>query len=95
MPTSLRSARKGGRILTVGNTGGATFEIDNRFVFGRHLSILGSTMGTHTDFATVMRLVFEGKLKVALDQTFPLAQARAAQERLAAGAQRGKITLAI
>ena len=95
MPRSLRSARKGGRILTVGNTAGATFEIDNRFVFGKHLSILGSTMGTHADFAAVMGLVCERKLRVALDRSFPLAEARAAQERLAAGEQLGKITLAI
>ena len=30
---SFRAACKGGRILTVGNTGGAKFEIDNRFIF--------------------------------------------------------------
>ncbi len=95
MPHSLRAARKGGRILTVGNTGGPIFEIDNRYVFGRHLSILGSTMGTRRDFATVMGLVFEGRLRPALDRPYPLAEARAAQERLAAGAQMGKITLAI
>jgi NADPH:quinone reductase-like Zn-dependent oxidoreductase len=95
MPRSLRAARKGGRILTVGNTGGPTFEIDNRFVCGTHLSILGSTMGTHADFAAVMGLVFKGRLQVALDQTFSLAEAAAAQARLAAGEQMGKITLAI
>lgn len=95
MPRSLRAARKGGRILTVGNTGGPNLEIDNRLVFGKHLSILGSTMGTRADFARVMGLVFEGKLKPALDQQFPLQEARAAHERLAAGQQMGKITLAI
>lgn len=95
MPQSLRAARKGGRILTVGNTGGATFEIDNRFIFGKHLSILGSTMGTRSDFATVMKLVFEGRLRPAMDRQYPLREARAAQERLAAGEQMGKITLAI
>lgn len=95
MPLSLRAARKGGRILTVGNTGGPVFEIDNRYIFGRHLSILGSTMGTRCDFATVMSLVFEGRLRPALDRQYPLREARAAQERLAAGAQMGKITLAI
>jgi NADPH:quinone reductase-like Zn-dependent oxidoreductase len=95
MPLSLRAARKGGRILTVGNTGGATFEIDNRFVFGRHLSILGSTMGTLRDFATVMGLVFEGKLRPVLDRTYPLREAATAQSVLAAGQQMGKITLAI
>ncbi len=95
MPHSMRAARKGGRILTVGNTGGPTFEIDNRYIFGRHLSILGSSMGTRQDFNTVMALVFEGRLRPPLDRQYPLAEARAAQERLAAGEQMGKITLAI
>ena len=94
-PLSFRAARKGGRILTVGNTGGPKFEIDNRFVFAKHLSIIGSTMGTLTDFAAVMSLVLAGKLKVALDRAFPLREARAAQERLESGQQLGKITLSI
>jgi len=91
----LRAARKGGRILTVGNTGGPIFEIDNRYIFGKHLSILGSTMGTHTDYVTVMGLIFAGKLKPVLDCQYPLKEAAAAQERFAAGQQMGKITLAI
>ncbi len=94
-PQSFRAARRGGRILTVGNTGGAKFEIDNRFIFGKHLSVLGSTMGTHADFAAVMELVFKGALKPVIDRTYPLAQARLAQERLEAGEQMGKITLQI
>lgn len=95
MPLSMRAATKGGRILTVGNTGGPKFEIDNRFIFGKHLSIIGSTMGTHTDFETVMGLLFEGRLKPVMDRSFPLQEARSAQERLAAGEQMGKITLVI
>ena len=87
------SACKGGRILTVGNTGGPKFEIDNRFIFGKHLSILGSSMGTRQDFAQVMELVFAGKLKPVLDQDFPLQEAAAAQEHLASGEQLGKVTL--
>jgi NADPH:quinone reductase-like Zn-dependent oxidoreductase len=94
-PLSFRAAKKGGRVLTVGNTGGPKFEIDNRFVFGKHLTIIGSTMGTMSDFATVMELVFAGKLQVALDRAFPLAEAGAAHERLESGQQLGKITLAI
>ncbi len=94
-PQSFRAARKGGRILTVGNTGGARFEIDNRFIFGKHLTLIGSTMGTHQDFATVMDLVFAGKLKSVVDCTYPLAEARLAQDRLAKGEQLGKITLQI
>jgi NADPH:quinone reductase-like Zn-dependent oxidoreductase len=94
-PLSFRAARRGGRILTVGNTAGPKVEIDNRYLFGKHLSLIGSSMGTIGEFRTVMDLVFAGKLKPVLDQTFPLQEARAAQERLARGEQMGKITLAI
>ncbi|MEJ2757513.1 MAG: zinc-binding dehydrogenase, partial [Anaerolineales bacterium] len=92
---SFRAARKGGRILTVGNTGGAKFEIDNRYLFGKHLSLIGSSMGTINDFATVMSLVFEGKLQPVIDRTYPLEEAREAQARLESGDQMGKVTLVI
>lgn len=94
-PLSFRAAARGGRILTVGNTGGPKFEIDNRYIFSRHLSILGSSMGTRSDFATVMDLVFAMKLTPVLDLDFPLEQARAAQERLENSDQLGKVTLQI
>lgn len=94
-PLTLRALAKGGRLLTVGNTGGPKFEIDNRYIFSKHISILGSTMGRLEDYQAVMKLVTTGKLKVALDQTFSLKEARAAQARLESGQQMGKITLAI
>jgi len=94
-PLSLRSLRQGGRLLTVGNSGGAKFEIDNRFIFSRHLSIVGSTMSPIKDFVTVMDWIVAGRLRPALDQTFPLQEAAAAQKRLEAGEQFGKITLDI
>jgi NADPH:quinone reductase-like Zn-dependent oxidoreductase len=95
MPSSLRSAAKGGRILTVGNTGGPTFEIDNRFIFGKHLSIIGSTMSSIEDFRTVMDLVFQGKLKAVIDRSYPLEDTAEAQRRLEAGKQLGKIVIDI
>ncbi len=94
-PLSFRAARKGGRILTVGNTGGPKIEIDNRYTFSKHLSLLGSTMGTRADFSQVMDLIFRGKLQVALDRAFPLDDARSAHEYLSSGLQLGKITLEI
>ncbi len=94
-PASFRAAARGGRILTVGNSGGPKFEIDNRQIFGKHLSVLGSSMGTRADFATVMSLIFAGKLKPVMDRDYPLQDARLAQERLEKGEQLGKITLTI
>ncbi len=94
-PMSFRAACKGGRILTVGNTGGAKFEIDNRFIFSKHLSILGSSMANKHDFVAVMDLVYAGKLKPVIDKVYPLAEARQAVERLEKGEQMGKIVLKI
>jgi NADPH:quinone reductase-like Zn-dependent oxidoreductase len=94
-PQSFRAAARGGRILTVGNTGAAQFEIDNRFIFSRHLSIIGSTMSPRADFNTVMGLVFSGKLRPHIDRVYPLSQAAQAQARLEQGEQQGKIVLEI
>jgi NADPH:quinone reductase-like Zn-dependent oxidoreductase len=92
---SLRCLKKGGRLLTVGNSGGPRFEIDNRFVFAKHISIIGSTMSHLKDFSTAMDLVVAGRLKPVIDRTFPLEEAAAAQERLWKGENFGKITLEI
>ena len=92
---SLRSLRKGGRLLTVGNSGGPKFEIDNRYIFAKHLSIIGSTMSSLSDFKEVMDLIVAGKLKPVMDKTYPLKDAAIAQERLWRGENFGKITLDI
>ncbi len=92
---SLRCLRKGGRLLTVGNSGGPRFEIDNRYIFAKHLSIIGSTMSPRSDFNTVMDLIVAGRLTPVLDKSYPLQEAARAQERLWRGEQFGKITLEI
>ncbi|WKZ48646.1 MAG: zinc-binding dehydrogenase [Anaerolineales bacterium] len=90
---SLRALRKGGRLLTVGNSGSPKFEIDNRYIFAKHLSILGSTMSTRAEFKKVMDLIVTGKLKPVMDKTFPIKDAALAQERLWKNENFGKITL--
>jgi NADPH:quinone reductase-like Zn-dependent oxidoreductase len=92
---SLRALRKGGRLLTVGNSGWPKFEFDNRYMFAKHLSIIGSTMSTLDDFKEVMDLVVIGKLKPIMDKAFPLKDATLAQERLWNNENFGKITLDI
>ena len=92
---SLRTLRKGGRLLTVGNSAGPKFEIDNRYIFAKHLSILGSTMSTLEEFKEVMDLVVAGKLQPIMDKTYPLQEAASAQERLWKHENFGKITLDI
>jgi NADPH:quinone reductase-like Zn-dependent oxidoreductase len=93
--TSLRAARKGGRILTVGNTAGPKLEFDNRYMFAKGLSLLGSTMSTRSEYAAVMALIFAGKLRPVIDRVFPLAEIQAAHQHLETGEILGKIVLAI
>ena len=92
---SLRTLRKGGRLLTVGNSGGPKFEIDNRYMFAKHLSMIGSTMSTLSEFKEVMDLIVAGTLKPVMDKTYPLKDAALAQERLWRNENFGKITLDI
>lgn len=93
MMMSLRSTRPGGRVITVGNTGGPTFEFDNRYLFFRSVSLIGSTMGSNADYKDVMRLVFAGKLQSVVGATFPLKDAQAAHRMLEQGNVFGKVVL--
>lgn len=93
--TSLRALKRGGRLLTVGNTSGPKFEIDNRLIFGKHLSIIGSTMGTSADYETVMGLIFNGRLRPVIDSIYPLSEGVAALRRLAEGDVVGKLVLTV
>jgi NADPH:quinone reductase-like Zn-dependent oxidoreductase len=92
---SIRAVRRGGRILIVGNTSGYAANIDMRYLFAKHISLIGSTMAPHADFVQVMRLVFAGKLQPLISKRYPLEQAQQAQISLANGDVFGKIILTV
>lgn len=92
---SVRTLRRGGRLLTVGGTTGYSGLTPINIVFGRQVSIIGSTMGNQPDFDTVMRFVFEGKLSVPIDGLYSLPEARQAEERMQSGEHFGKILLEV
>lgn len=93
--SSLRCLAKGGRLLTVGGTTGYEAVTPVNLLFGKHLSIIGSTMGTQADFEAVMAQVWAGKLKPALDSIFPLAEYPAALARMLSGEGFGKILVQV
>ena len=64
-------------------------------IWWKQLSILGSSMGTAADFEAVYELVKSGRARPVVDRVYPLAEARAAHERLEAGEQLGKVVLRI
>jgi zinc-binding alcohol dehydrogenase/oxidoreductase len=92
---TLDAVRPEGRIVVCGATTGPNPPAALHRVWWKQLSILGSSMGTPDDFQAVWNLIDAGKARPVLDTVLPLAEARAAHERLEAGAQLGKIVLSI
>jgi NADPH:quinone reductase-like Zn-dependent oxidoreductase len=93
--TSLASVRAGGRVVVCGATSGPNPPAQLHRVWWKQLTIYGSTMGTREDFAGAFELVKSGRARPVIDTVFPLAEARAAHERMERGEQFGKIVLRI
>ena len=92
---SLRSLRKGGRVVIAGATAGAHAEIDVRRLFWNQLSIVGSTMGSVGDVSDMLRLVAGAKLRPIVDRVVPLEDAPEALRLLDAGGQFGKVVVRV
>ncbi|MFB6286044.1 MAG: zinc-binding dehydrogenase [Candidatus Bipolaricaulia bacterium] len=92
-PGSVRCLRKGGRLVCCGATTGPQGEMDLRVLFWKQLELIGSTMGTRAEFDDVMNLVWDRKLEPIVHRTFPLSDAQAAHEAMAAGDVFGKLVL--
>lgn len=92
-PGSLVSLRKGGRLVTCGATSGFDARTDLRQVFYRHLTILGSMMGSKAELLSAMKFIESGQIRAVIDRTLPLAEARKAHELMEDRAQFGKLVL--
>jgi NADPH:quinone reductase-like Zn-dependent oxidoreductase len=92
-PGSLQSLRKNGRVVTCGATSGYDARTDLRQVFYRHLSLLGSFMGSKAEMLDAMSFIERGAIRGVVDRTLPLADARRAHELMEDRAQFGKLVL--
>jgi len=68
-------------------------QTDVRKLFWHQWTIMGSTMGNDRELDAVVQALGEGALMPVIDAVYPLAEARAAYERLSGGDQFGKIVL--
>jgi zinc-binding alcohol dehydrogenase/oxidoreductase len=90
---ALDAVRPGGRIAIYGGTNGdATIRLFP--LFWKHVTIVGTSMGSPKDFAAMLAL-FQSGLKPVVDRVFPLADVAAAAERMDRADQFGKIVLRI
>jgi zinc-binding alcohol dehydrogenase/oxidoreductase len=97
MERSLKAVRRGGRIVTVGSTSGPMLTIDNRMIFSKQLSLIGSTMGSTPDFQHAIEFLWspaiQPHLPLLIDAIAPFEHGIEMMARLEAGEQSGKIVL--
>jgi NADPH:quinone reductase-like Zn-dependent oxidoreductase len=90
---SLAAVKPGGRVTVCGATSGPNPPAQLHRFWWKQLTVYGSTMGTREDFLGAYDLIRSGRARVHVDSVLPLAEIRAAHERLEAGEQLGKIVL--
>ena len=89
----LEIARPGARVVVYGGTNGDA-TIRPYAIFWKSLDVLGTSMGSPSDFAAMLALFEEG-LRPAIDRVFGFHEAPAAARRLLEGKQFGKVILAV
>jgi zinc-binding alcohol dehydrogenase/oxidoreductase len=88
-------ARPGSRIVTFGATAGPKVTVVMPRIFLKHLTILGTAMGTNEEFGAMLDLFAEHGLQPTINETFPLQETAAAMEYMEQGSGIGKIVLDI
>ncbi|MDQ3810440.1 MAG: zinc-binding dehydrogenase, partial [Chloroflexota bacterium] len=91
---SIRSLAREGMVLTVGATSGPKVELLLPRMWFRHLALITSTMGNHSEFSSMLDDVNRHQLRPPVDRVFPLERGGEAFAYLEAGQQFGKVVLA-
>ena len=86
-------ANPGGKIVFYGGTQGPITTLNPQKIFWKHLSILGTTMGTPQEFAAMLNLFETHKIKPVIDEVFDMQNAEQAIRKMDDAAQFGKIVL--
>lgn len=90
---SIYSLAAKGRLVFLGNTTGNRASLDLVYAYHFGLRLLGSDPYNRHEFPRMLAAYWAGDFVTPIDRVFPLAEARAAQERMEARAVAGKIVL--
>ena len=89
---SIRSLRPGGTIVTSGATSGPKLDdAELTRIFFLQLSVVGSTMGTRDELASLVELLDVSGVRPVIDQVLPMEQARDGFAAMAEGDVFGKV----
>jgi len=92
---SLGALGKKGRLVTCGSTSGPMVTTDVRRLFWNQWSLLGSTMGSESEFQAIVAHFNAGRLHPPVDSVYPLAEGREAFERMKNSEQFGKLVVRV
>lgn len=102
---NLKSLKLDGRLVIIGLMGGVTAEVSLGLMMMKRLRVIGSTLRARSIAAKaavmdeLLRVVWPriatGEIRPIVDQVFPITQAGAAHERMAADQNIGKLVLSI
>lgn len=92
---SIKSAARGGRIVTCGATSGYDAATDLRYIYSKELSVMGGFMGGSGELFSVIELFKQRRLRPVVDMSYPLAKAADAQTRMEKDEHFGKIVLTV
>lgn len=70
----LAALKRGGRMVICGRTAGGRSEIDIPDLFLAHKRVIGSTMGTQSDLATLVQLLADDAFDPVIDGTYDLSE---------------------
>jgi len=93
VPHLLELLRTGGRYVTAGAIAGPMVTIDWRKLYLKHLTVLGSTMGTQKESKQIVAYVGSGRLKPLLAGSYPLGQLVQAQKDFKKKTHFGKLVV--
>ncbi len=92
---SLKSLRRGGRLVTCGATTGANPPAVLQRVFIRQLEIYGSTGGSISELRQLLDVFNRGLINPVIDSRFRMSDIDAAFDRLESSAQFGKVSVVV
>jgi NADPH:quinone reductase-like Zn-dependent oxidoreductase len=89
---SIRSLRQGGKVVVSGTTSGPKLDdAELTRIFFLQLQVIGSTMGTRAELASLINLLDVSGTRPVIDHTLPMEKARDGFEAMAKGDLFGKI----
>jgi zinc-binding alcohol dehydrogenase/oxidoreductase len=91
---SIACLARGGRVAVYGSSAGRSATIDVPALYFGEISVLGTTLGSPAEFAAMLDLVVEHRLRPVIDSVHPLSDIATAHRRQESPEHIGKVVIA-